>query len=144
MKENEMRLEFPSRPENVAFARTTVAAFASQLDPTLPELADISTAVSEAVTNAVVHAYPEGEGPVRIHVRLAGRRVMIEVSDEGRGIADLAAARRFGSSTRPGERMGIGLSLIEACMDRVEISSEGGTRIYMEKTLGEQRGGSDE
>jgi anti-sigma regulatory factor (Ser/Thr protein kinase) len=69
---------------------------------------------------------------------------MIEVSDEGRGIADLAAARRFGSSTRPGERMGIGLSLIEACMDRVEISSEHGTRIYMEKTLDEQRGVADE
>lgn len=144
MKDNEMRLEFPSRAENVAFARATVAAFASQLDPTLPEIADISTAVSEAVTNAVVHAYPEGEGPVRIWVRLSGRRVLIEVSDEGRGIPDLAAARRFGGSTRPEERMGIGLSLIEACMDRFEISSEKGTRVYMEKTLGAQRGGLDD
>ncbi|BCV25310.1 anti-sigma F factor [Gelria sp. Kuro-4] len=144
MKENEMRLEFPSRPENVAFARATVAAFASQLDPTLPELADISTAVSEAVTNAVVHAYPEGEGPVRIAVRLAGRRVIIEVADEGRGIADIGAARRFGGSTRPGERMGIGLSLIEACMDRVEVNSSRGTCVHMEKTLGERRGGQDD
>lgn len=144
MKDNEMHLEFPSRPENVAFARATVAAFASQLDPTLPELDDISTAVSEAVTNAVVHAYPEGEGPIRISARLAGQRVIIDVVDEGRGIADLDAARRFGTSTRPGERMGIGLSLIEACMDRVELTSERGTRVHMEKSLGAQRGGTDD
>ncbi|HHY92437.1 MAG TPA: anti-sigma F factor [Firmicutes bacterium] len=139
-----MHLEFPSRPENVAFARATVAAFASQLDPTLPELDDISTAVSEAVTNAVVHAYPEGEGPIRISARLAGQRVIIDVVDEGRGIADLDAARRFGTSARPGERMGIGLSLIEACMERVELTSERGTRVHMEKSLGAQRGGTDD
>jgi stage II sporulation protein AB (anti-sigma F factor) len=134
VKDNEMHLEFPSRPENVAFARATVAAFASQLDPTLPEVADISTAVSEAVTNAVVHAYPNGEGSVRVHVRLSGRTVKIEVVDQGVGIADTAKTKQ-----ELDERMGIGLSLMEACMDLVELSSEhGGTRVYMEKKLGVQ------
>lgn len=137
-----MYLEFPSKPENVSFARTAVAAFVSQLDPTMPELADISTAVSEGVTNAVVHAYPGSEGPVAITVYLTDQQVSIEIKDEGCGIADVNKVRRFGITSCGQERMGIGLSLIEACVDDVRIESrEGqGTCLFLRKRLGEQGG----
>ena len=140
MADNYMYLEFPSKPENVAFARTAVAAFVSQLDPTVPELADISTAVSEAVTNIVVHAYPQAEGLIMVTARLSGQQVNVEVKDNGCGISDLESKRRLGTTTCSQERMGIGLSLIEACMDQVDIQSkEGeGTCLFMTKRLGQQ------
>ena len=143
MADNTMYLEFPSKAENVSFARTAVAAFVSQLDPTMPELADISTAVSEGVTNVVVHAYPSGEGPIAITVHLAGQQVSIEIRDKGCGIADVDTVRRFGTTTCGQERMGIGLSLIEACMDHMNIESkEGqGTCLFLSKRLGQQGGG---
>ncbi|MGI6128815.1 MAG: anti-sigma F factor [bacterium] len=143
MADNTMHLEFPSKAQNVSFARAAVAAFVSQLDPTMPELADISTAVSEGVTNAVVHAYPDGvEGPVAITVQLIGQLVSIDIKDQGCGISDLEAVRRFGTTTCGRERMGIGLSLIEACMDDMELKSkEGeGTHLVMTKRFGQQRG----
>lgn len=142
MADNYMYLEFPSKPENVAFARTAVAAFVSQLDPTVPELADISTAISEAMTNIVVHAYPDTEGLIIIKTQLQGQQILIEVKDNGCGISDPDSARRFGATTCSQERMGIGLSLIEACMDHIDIQSkEGqGTCLFMTKCL-EHRGG---
>lgn len=142
MQDNFMCLEFPSKPDNVAFARTAVAAFVSQLDPTMAELADISTAVSEAVTNIVVHAYPESEGPITIKTCLIGQQVSIEIKDKGCGIADVDSVRQFGTTSCSQERMGIGFSLIEACMDRVNIQSkEGqGTSLCMTKSLGLQGG----
>ncbi|HKM40229.1 MAG TPA: anti-sigma F factor [bacterium] len=144
MTTNYVRLEFPSKPENVAFARTAVSAFVSQLDPTVPELADISTAISEATTNIVVHAYPESEGLVRISATLIGQRVKIEVWDNGCGIFDPRSIRHFGTTTCNQDRMGIGLSLIEACMDHLEIETkEGeGTQLTMWKCLGQQRSDS--
>jgi stage II sporulation protein AB (anti-sigma F factor) len=143
MADNTMYLEFPSKVENVAFARTAVAAFVSQLDPTMPELADISTAVSEAVTNVVVHAYPDTEGPVAITTKLVGQQVLVEVKDNGCGIEDVDSVRRFGTTTCSQERMGIGLSLIESCMDHIDVQSQvgQGTRIVMSKRLEQQRGG---
>ena len=138
-----MRLEIPSRSENEAFARVVVAAFASRLDPTLEEISDLKTAVSEAVTNVVVHAYPDTEGPVAITTKLMGQQVLVEVKDNGCGIEDVDSVRRFGTTTCSQERMGIGLSLIESCMDHIDVQSQvgQGTRIVMSKRLEQQRGG---
>ena len=92
--DNEMKLEFLSKSNNEAFARITVAAFASQLDPTIEELADIKTAVSEAVTNCIIHGYENTEGIVKITAKLFANTIEIEISDSGKGIADIELARK--------------------------------------------------
>lgn len=122
---NEMRLEFQSRSANISFARAAVAAFVSQLDPTLPDIDDISTAVSEAVTNAIVHGYGGNpNGIVRVVVRLlSGDLVEIVVEDKGVGIPDPATAKEFGKTSQPEERIGIGFNLMDQCMDEVVVTT---------------------
>lgn len=135
---NEMRLEFLSKSSNEAFARIVAAAFVSQLDPTIEELADIKTAVSEAVTNAIIHGYDGRPGNVRMNCRLYADSVEIAVIDEGRGIEDVALARQPLYTSRPEmERSGMGFTVMESFMDRVDVvSSPGkGTTVTMLKTF---------
>ena len=101
MCENEMKLEFISKSSNEAFARITVAAFASQLDPTIEELADIKTAVSEAVTNCIIHAYEGKEGIIKIICRLSGNEIQIEISDNGKGIENVETAKQPLYTSKP-------------------------------------------
>ena len=122
--ENYMNLEFPSRSANEAFARSAIACFAAQLDPTLDELGDIKTAVSEAVTNAVVHAYPDVLGTVQVRVRiLPDERLEIAVKDHGVGIADVAQARTPMYTTGGEERSGMGFTIMESFMDTLRVKS---------------------
>lgn len=123
--QNEMKLEFKSQTINISFGRAVVAAFVTQLDPMVPEVDDISTAVSEAITNAIVHGYKgDPEGLIRITVKLLGdNQVEIVVEDYGLGISDLAAARQFGKTSQPEERIGIGFNLMEQCMDEVLLGT---------------------
>lgn len=136
---NEMKLEFPGKSCNESFARVTAAAFVSQLDPTVEELADIKTAVSEAVTNAIIHGYEHKAGNVVMHCRLYPDSVEIDVMDEGVGIADIQMARQPLYTSKPElERSGMGFTVMESFMDRVDVFSEpgGGTRISMFKRFG--------
>ena len=121
---NYIKLEFPSKSSNEAFARMSAAAFASQLDPTMEELGDIKTAVSEAVTNAVVHAYPDAIGTVQVRVRiLPDERLEIAVKDHGVGIADVAQARTPMYTTGGEERSGMGFTIMESFMDTLRVKS---------------------
>lgn len=136
--DNEMKLEFLSKANNEAFARITVAAFVSQLDPTIEELADIKTAVSEAVTNAIVHGYEDKEGIVKVVAKLFSNTVEIEVSDTGKGIEDVELARKPLYTTKANlERSGMGFTIMESFMDEVEIDSVVGlgTKIKMKKMI---------
>lgn len=136
--DNEMKLEFLSKANNEAFARITVAAFVSQLDPTIEELADIKTAVSEAVTNAIVHGYEDTEGIVKVVAKLFANTVEIEVSDTGKGIEDVELARKPLYTTKGNlERSGMGFTIMESFMDEVEIDSVVGlgTKIKMKKMI---------
>lgn len=135
-----MRLEFPSRPENVNFARMAVAMFASHLEFTVDEIDEIKTAVSEAVSNAVVHGYPDTVGPVMVEVILFDDRVEITVADQGCGIADIAWAMEPANSTEP-DSLGLGLVFIKQFMDRfvIESSLGGGTRLQMTKLTSQAR-----
>ena len=136
--DNEMKLEFLSKANNEAFARITVAAFVSQLDPTIEELADIKTAVSEAVTNAIVHGYEDTEGIVKVVAKLFANTVEIEVSDTGKGIEDVELARKPLYTTKANlERSGMGFTIMESFMDEVEIDSVVGlgTKIKMKKKI---------
>ncbi len=136
---NQMELKFLSVPENEGFARVAVSAFAVQLNPTLDVLADIKTAVSEAVTNAIVHGYGEKKGMVVIRAALdEGGLLTIEVSDRGRGIPDIAQAMQPFFTTQPEkERSGMGFSVMQTFMDRVEVESlpGEGTTVRMTKKL---------
>lgn len=137
---NRMKLEFLNRSENESFARVAVAAFASPLDPTVEELTEIKTAVSEAVSNAVIHAYPGGEdGMVTVECTIDGdRRVIIIVSDNGIGIEDVEKAREPLYTSKPGEeRSGMGFTVMESFMDRLEVESKpgAGTKVTMIKNL---------
>src|SRR4051812_8758531 len=125
---NFMNLSFASRSENEAFARVAVAAFISQLDPTLEELNDLKTVVSEAVTNAIIHGYDGNpEGIVQIEARIEGDTVSIAISDTGRGIEDLELARQPLYTSKPElERSGMGFTIMESFMDRFEVTSETG------------------
>lgn len=137
--ENHMRLEFDSRSMNEGFARVAVAAFVTELNPTLDELADVKTAVSEAVTNAIIHGYEDENGTVTLCCGIQDHVVEIMVSDTGKGIADIARAREPFFTTRPElERSGMGFAFMEAFMDSVEVESEPGkgTRVCMRKTFG--------
>lgn len=134
---NQMKLEFWSRPENVGLARVTVAAFATQLDYTLADLEEIKVAVSEAVTNAIVHGYGgAGEGVVRIQAFLHDDGLEVVVEDEGSGISDVTRALEPGYSTDP-ERPGLGFVFMQSFMDRLGVDSTPGrgTRVAMYKVL---------
>ena len=136
--ENYMILEFPSKSCNEAFARSAVACFASQLDPTIEELGDIRTAVSEAVTNAIVHAYPNELGVVTLRCRiLKGHMLDIVVKDKGVGIADVEQARRPMFTTGGAERSGMGFTIMESFMTTLKISSRPGkgTTVHMRRKL---------
>lgn len=135
---NYISLEFMARSVNEAFARTTVACFAAQMDPTLDELGDIKTAVSEAVTNAIVHAYPDTLGKVSLRVRILDDNVLeIVVRDWGRGIADVGKAREPMYTTGGDERSGMGFTIMESFMDKLSVRSAPGkgTRVTMRKKI---------
>ncbi|MGO4107395.1 anti-sigma F factor [Paenibacillus sp. YAF4_2] len=139
MGRNEMTLTFSARSENEAFARITVASFVSQLDPTLEELNDLKTAVSEAVTNAIIHGYDsDPAGKVIIEASIDGDVVSISISDNGRGIEDLDLARQPLYTSKPElERSGMGFTIMENFMDRFEVTSAlgQGTRVAMLKRI---------
>ena len=135
---NEMKLTFLSRSANEGFARAAVAAFVAQLDPAVDELADLRTAVSEAVTNAIVHAYPDGLGWVTLTVRLfENGRVCLQVKDKGVGIPDVAQAMEPLYTTGGQERSGLGFSVMESFTDRLRVKSapHKGTTVTMEKYI---------
>lgn len=137
--ENEMKLEFPSKSNNEAFARIAVAAFASQLDPTIEELSDIKTAVSEAVTNCIIHGYEDSYGIVKIISKIRNNTIEIEISDNGKGIENVELARKpLYTSKSNIERSGMGFTIMESFMDDVHIESvlDLGTKIIMKKTIG--------
>lgn len=139
---NEFKLEFLSKSNNEAFARVVAAAFVSQLDPTLEEIADIKTAVSEAVTNAIIHGYEGNNGIVKMSCTLYESSVDIVIMDEGRGIEDVEKARQPMFTSKPDlERSGMGFTIMENFMEKLEIISESGkgTTVKMSKTLGLQK-----
>ena len=136
--ENELNAQFPSLSANEALARQLAAAFAAQMDPTLEELGDLKTAVSEAVTNAIVHAYPDSIGPVLLRLRrLAGNVLEITVKDRGCGIPDIAKAREPMFTTGGAERSGMGFTIMESFTDSLRLRSVPGrdTTVTMRKRL---------
>lgn len=136
--DNYMILEFPSRSTNEAFARSAVACFAAQMDPTLEELGDIRTAVSEAVTNCIVHAYPNEIGSITLRCRILKDNVLdIVIKDKGVGIADVEQARRPSFTTGGAERSGMGFTIMESFMDKLTVRSVSGrgTTVVMRKKL---------
>ena len=136
---NSFKLQFVSRSSNEGFSRSAVAAFLAQLDPTVEELSDIKTAVSEAVTNAIVHGYGNRLGTVYINAYiLVGRKIVIDVKDKGRGIDDVQRAMTPLFTTSPeSERSGLGFTVMEAFMDKLRVRSkpDKGTVVHMVKTL---------
>lgn len=135
---NEMKLVVPSNSSNESFARVTVAAFISQLDPTIEELADIKTAVSEAVTNCIVHGYKNTIGKIFIDVRIySPGKVMIKIRDTGCGIPDIEQAKEPLFTTGGSERAGLGFAVMESFMDKMKVrSSVGkGTTVILEKNI---------
>ncbi len=137
MLDNKVCIEFVSRSENEGFARVAVAAFVSQLDPTIDELADVKTAISEAVTNSIIHGYEnEKEGIIRIEAAISGNEVSITIIDNGRGIKNVDKAREPLYTSRPDlERSGMGFTVMETFMDSLNVESEfgKGTRVIMKK-----------
>ena len=136
--ENYMILEFPSKSTNEAFARSAVACFAAQMDPTLEELGDIRTAVSEAVTNCIVHAYPEGFGMITLRCRMLKDNILdIVIKDKGVGIPDLEQARRPSFTTGGADRSGMGFTIMESFMTFFDVSSQPGkgTTVHMRRRI---------
>ena len=137
--ENYMNLEFPSRSANEGFARAAAACFAAQLDPTLEEVNDVKTAVSEAVTNAIVHAYPERIGPVCMTIAVyPDREVHITITDKGIGIPNVEQAMQpLFTTGNPEERSGLGFAVMQSFMDRVKVTSKPGkgTKVLLVKRL---------
>ena len=136
--ENEMQLEFISKSNNEAFARISVAAFAAQLDPTVEEISDIKTAVSEAVTNCIIHGYEDTEGIVKIICKIIGNSITIEISDTGKGIENIEEARKPLYTSMPNlERSGMGFTIMESFMDEMKIESIVGlgTKVTMKKLI---------
>ncbi|WP_213818457.1 anti-sigma F factor [Garciella nitratireducens] len=135
---NEMKLEFASKSQNEAFARVVVSAFIAQLDPTIEEIADIKTAVSEAVTNAIIHGYENTKGIVTVRCKIVGKLIEIEICDRGKGMSNVDKAREPLYTSKPElERSGMGFTIMESFMDKVEIISElnKGTTVKMYKEL---------
>lgn len=137
-----MKLTFDSISQNEEFARVAVAVFAARMDPTLEEIDDIKTAVSEAVTNAIIHGYQNKEGMITIEAAIEEQILSVTVSDDGVGIRNIEQAMEPMFSTMPEERSGMGFSFMEAFMDRIEvISSHGkGTSVTMRKKIGRECG----
>lgn len=136
---NRMLLEFESRSKNESFARTVVAAFAAALDPTIEELADLKTAVSEAVTNCIIHGYENHVGIIRMRCNITENDLVVEIEDQGAGIDNITKAMEPLYTTRPElERSGMGFSFMEAFMDELEVESTvgKGTIIRMKKRMG--------
>ena len=132
-------MDMDSGSRNEAFARTVAAVFASRLDPTLEELEDIRTAVSEAVTNAVIHGYGNGTGRIHMEACIRGKEFVIQIQDDGAGIPDVEKAMEpMYTTDTTGERSGMGFSFMEAFMDRVEVRSRPGegTTVLMTKRIG--------
>ena len=141
--ENQVTLEFPSRSANEGFARASAACFAAQLDPTLEEVSDIKTAVSEAVTNAIVHAYPDTLGRIVLKLRLKEGNVLeIAVRDWGVGIADVEQARTPLFTTGNEDRSGMGFTIMESFMDAVRVRSTPGkgTAVTMTRRISRRAG----
>lgn len=135
---NEMKMEFSSKSVNEAFARISVAAFASQLDPTIEEIADIKTSVSEAVTNSIIHAYPNKDGIVKVKAILKEDEIEIEISDTGEGIENIEEARTPLYTTKSTlERSGMGFTIMENFMDELKVESilGLGTKVTMSKKI---------
>ena len=135
---NEMKLTVQSRSANESFARAAVAAFAARLDPSLEEINDIKTAVSEAVTNCIIHGYRDGIGNIYINVKIyEGGRIVIKIRDTGCGIADVSEAMQPLFTTGGEERGGLGFTVMESFMDKLKVSSRPcrGTIVTMEKVL---------
>ncbi len=138
MYDNMMKIEFLSKSENESFARVAVAAFASQLDPTIDEITDVKTAVSEAVTNSIIHGYGKEEGIVKIQAFIQGNELTVIVSDEGVGIDNVELAMQPLYTSRPDlERSGMGFTVMESFMDSLKVQSEKGkgTEIIMKKAF---------
>ncbi len=137
--ENEMKLEFLSKSNNEAFARIAVAAFVAQLDPTIEELADIKTAVSEAVTNSIIHGYEDkSEGIVTVECKIFANTISIEISDSGIGIENIDVAKEPLYTTKPNlERSGMGFTIMESFMDDIKVESIVGlgTKVSMKKMI---------
>ena len=137
MFDNKMSLEFIAKSENEAFARVAVAAFISQLDPTIDELSDVKTAVSEAVSNAIIHGYEnEKDKMIKIETEIIGNEVIIAISDKGKGIDDIKQAMEPLYTSRPDlERSGMGFTVMETFMDELHVESEKGigTRVVIKK-----------
>lgn len=136
---NEMRMEFSSNSENESLARTVISAFVARLDPTLEELADIKTAVSEAVTNAIIHGYEKSPGMVHMYAKVEDNVITIEISDQGAGIGNLEKAMEPMYTTKPElDRSGMGFAFMEAFMDEVHVESTPGhgTTVSMRKEIG--------
>lgn len=139
---NEMQVIFDSRSSNESFARVTVASFMTALNPTVEEVSDVKTAVSEAVTNAIIHGYESEIHNISIRCRTEGQTLYLEVSDEGKGIEDIKQAMEPLYTSKPElERSGMGFSFMEAFMDKLEVESSPGmgTVVKMEKTIGKGR-----
>lgn len=137
-KPNEMTLSFLSHPENESFARVVIAAFAVQLSPTVAEIADIKTAVSEAVTNAIVHGYEGVLGVITMHAYMSGHALTVEIKDQGKGIHDVQQAMEPFYTTRPDqERSGMGFAVMQTFMDDLEVESKPGqgTLVRMKKKI---------
>ena len=136
--DNEMKVEFLSKPENESFARITIAAFIAQLDPTIDEVSDIKTAVSEAVTNSIIHAYDNENGIVKMSAKIFNNNLEIEVEDSGKGIEDVNLAMKPLYTSKPNmERSGMGFTIMKSFMDSVKVESSlgFGTRVVMKKKI---------
>lgn len=138
--DNEMTLEILSKSNNEAFARVAVAAFVSSLDPTIEEIADIKTAVSEAVTNCIIHGYEGEKGIIKIKCKIDGRKLIIEISDTGKGIENIDIAKEPLYTTKADlERSGMGFTIMESFMDELKVESilGLGTKVTMTKDIKE-------
>lgn len=136
---NRMKLEFVSRSTNESFARIAVAAFMAGMNPTIEEVADVKTAVSEAVTNAIIHGYPNCEGIVVLEAQIEGEELTVSITDEGEGMQNVGQAMEPLFTTRPDlERSGMGFAFMQAFMDdlRVESGINLGTKVLMKKKIG--------
>lgn len=136
--DNYMILDFPSKSANEAFARSAVACFAAQMDPTLEEMGDIKTAISEAVTNCIVHAYPDAIGTITIRCRILKDSMLdIVVKDHGVGISDVEQARKPMFTTGGSERSGMGFTIMESFMTSFDVSSQlgKGTTVHMRRKI---------
>ena len=138
MFKNYMKIEFSSKSQNESFARVAVASFVSQLDPTIEEITDVKTAVSEAVTNAIIHGYGNENGIVKVETIIEGTEITVIISDDGAGIEDIELAMQPLYTSRPDlERSGMGFTVMETFMDSVKVESQKGkgTKVILRKTF---------